>query len=87
MAQFAVAGPLNESDLHDDFGIDPVGAQAREAGGAGERGLRDFERVEFLTELKQQIVVEAGADFSGVDEVGCLVRIERSAPARYRRRF
>ena len=29
MAELSVAGPLNEADLHDDLGTDPVGAEAR----------------------------------------------------------
>lgn len=102
MAKLSVPGPLNEADLNDDLWADPVGAQARQADGAREWWLGNLKRVEFATQVSQQFVVEASADFAGENEFDAL-RIDhptRAArvgtpvgratapmPARYRRRF
>jgi hypothetical protein len=56
MAQLVVAGPLDEADLHDDLGTHPVGAQARQPDGFGERRLLDLERVEPRAQLEQHLV-------------------------------
>src|SRR5262245_12219960 len=72
MAQLAVAGPLDEGDLDDDFGSRPVRAVARQADRTRERRARERERVELRSELRQQLRVEAGADLSREHEVVAL---------------
>ena len=83
VAEFAVAGPLNEANLDDDLGTNPVGAETWEADGFGEKRLRSFETVELFAELKQQFSVEARADLAGIDEVICgdaLTHVRATAP-------
>src|SRR5262249_20704724 len=69
MAQFAVYGPLDERDLHDDFGYYPMGSNARQPCGPCERRFRDLQPVESRTQIQQQLRIEAGADFAGEDEI------------------
>ena len=70
VAQFAVASPLNEADLHDDLWLHPVGAQTRQANGFGERWFRYFDLIELGAEIEEHFRVEAGADLAGEDEIG-----------------
>src|SRR5262245_35597481 len=69
MTELAVRGPLDEPDLHDDFGTDPMRAHSREANELRERPLGDLERVEPRTKFVQQSSVEPGADFSSEHEI------------------
>ena len=46
VTKLVVFGPLDEAYLHDDLGMDPVGAQAWEADGFGKRRLFDLEAIE-----------------------------------------
>jgi hypothetical protein len=45
MAQFAVIGPFDEANLHDDLGPHPVRAQTRQTDGFRKRRFGDFELV------------------------------------------
>src|SRR4030095_739582 len=69
MPQLAVRGPLDERNLHDDFGSHPVCTNARQSFGFRERRVRDLEPVQPRTKLQQQFRVEAGADFASEDEI------------------
>src|SRR5262245_37165638 len=69
MAQLAMCRPLDERNLHDDFGSHPVCANARESFALREWGVRDFEVVQPSTKFQQQFRVEARADFTGEDEI------------------
>src|SRR5215467_10944735 len=69
MAQLAVCGPLDERNLHDDFGSHPVCANARQSFGFREWRVWDLELVQPSTKRQQQFRVEAGADFAGEDEI------------------
>src|SRR5690349_3766632 len=73
MTKLPMAGPLNESDLDDDLGADPMRAETRQADGFGEGRLRYFERVELLAKLTQQLRVEAGADPARENEIIAVV--------------
>ena len=84
MPELAVHRPLDERDLHDDLGADPVRAQARQPDALGERRLRDLERIQPRAEVQQQLRVEAGADLPGEDEVVAR-RSSRRAARRGRR--
>jgi len=53
MTKLPMAGPLNESDLDDDLGADPMRAETWQADRFSEGRLRYFERVELLAKLKQ----------------------------------
>src|SRR5215470_9615762 len=68
MAQLAVHRPLDEPDLYDDLGTDPV-AVAREALPLRKRRLVDGDRVEAPSQIEQEFGIEACADFSCEDEV------------------
>src|SRR5215510_11898310 len=69
MAQLAVRGPLDECNLDDDFGQDPMCTNAWQSFSFRERRFRDLELVQPRTKLQQQPGVEAGADFAGKDEI------------------
>src|SRR5690242_8595384 len=69
MAKLAVAGPLEKGDLHDDLGTDPVRAQSRQSHGFGEWRLRDFDGIETLAQLQQQLRVETRSDLAGEDKI------------------
>src|SRR5688572_16677027 len=69
MPQLAVYGPFRERDLHDDFGLDPMGSDLRQPYGLGERRGRLLDPIEPLTQVEEQGVVEAGSDLAGEDEV------------------
>src|SRR5688572_28732442 len=73
VAKLAVHGPLDEPALHDDLGLDPVRAHARESYGFGERRRFHLEAVPLLPEVEQHARVAAGADLTGEDEVVTLV--------------
>ncbi len=80
MAELSILRPLNESDLH-DLRTDPVGAHTRQAYGFGEWWFWDLKFVELGAEIEEKLSVEAGADLSGIGEIGGCVR----RPTRYRR--
>jgi hypothetical protein len=87
VAELAVLRPLDEADLNDDLGTDPVGAQAREADGFGEGWFWNLEFVELGAEIEQQLCVKAGANLAGVDKLlhrGALPHGRATAPMRTR---
>ena len=45
VAQLAVDSPLDERDLHDDFGTHPVRVQAGQAFGPGKRRTRHLDGI------------------------------------------
>jgi hypothetical protein len=69
MAQLAMCRPLDERNLHHDFGSHPVCANARQSFGLRKGRLWDLELVQPSTKLQQQFRVEAGADFAREDEI------------------
>src|SRR6185503_8381101 len=70
VTKLVVVGPLDEADLDDYLWLDPMGAQAREADGFGERRLFDFDLIELASQVEEQVSIKAGADLAGEDEVG-----------------
>src|ERR1051325_10246665 len=83
VAELAVGGPFHERDLDDDLWLDPVDAEARQAGGDGEWRGRPKDRVEPRTQRQQPGRIEAGADLAGEHEagVGGVVTDEQRAEA------
>src|SRR6185503_20065935 len=73
MSQFAVRGPLNETDMDHDLGFHPVGTQTRQTFGFRERRLWNFDLVEPGAEIQKQFRVEAGSDLARENEVVVLV--------------
>src|SRR6185369_1780579 len=69
MAQLVVAGPLEESDLHNDLRSHPVRAYAWQTFPLRERRARNLERVQAIAQLEQQLRVEACSDFAREHEV------------------
>src|SRR5688572_25681694 len=68
VAHLAVGRPFHEGDLDDDLRLDPQ-AFAGQVGGHGEGRLRYQEWLESAAQIREQLVVEAGADAARVDEV------------------
>src|ERR1051326_6105587 len=69
MAQLAVHGPLNEGNLHHDFGLRPMRMNPWQPLGFRERRSRDLELVQPRTQVQKQLRVEAGADFTGKHKI------------------
>src|SRR5215467_733508 len=72
MAQLAMHGPLDEPDLNDDLRTHPV-SLAGKAFRFRERRLVDGDGVEPLSQVEQELCVEARADLAGEDEVAIMV--------------
>src|SRR5690242_8084764 len=66
-------GPLDERHLYHDLRLHPVRAHPRQASRLREWRRRDLQRIELRAQLTQKLRVEAGADFTGEDEVVALV--------------
>src|SRR5262252_3637270 len=75
MAELSVPRPLDEPDLDDDCGTNPM-AVAGQAFAFRERRLLDGKFVEKCPQFQQEPGVEAGADLAGESEV--LVVVFRS---------
>src|SRR5262245_3527699 len=73
MPQLTVHRPLDESHLHHDLRMYPVRTKLRQALGSGERRLWDLDRIESLSEIQEQLRIEAGADLSREHEVVSVV--------------
>ena len=71
--KLVVIRPLNEADLHDDLGLDPMGAQAREADCFSKRRLFDCDLIELASQVEQKVCIKAGADLAGEDEIIAVV--------------
>src|SRR4051812_4687785 len=69
MSQLAVHRPLDERHLDDDLRPHPVRAHAWETCGPRERCRRNFQPIELLAELAEQLRIEAGAHLARVNEV------------------
>jgi len=66
--QLAVHGPFDERDLNDNFWTHPVRAQSGQSLGGRKRRFGELDRVEATAQIQQQLRVEAGAEFTGIDE-------------------
>jgi hypothetical protein len=76
--QSTVVAPLGERDLGDELGLDPVRALGLEAAwGIHERGLILLERQQKLVELREGLIVETGADLSGIAQLAVLIDAEQ----------
>src|SRR5215813_473568 len=100
MPELSVHGPLDEPNLHDDLGPNPVPAP-RQALATGERRLLSRKSVEAFSQIEQKLRIEAGANLAGKGEVVAVVasdeqraeadagslRIGESADDEFLRRF
>ena len=73
MTQFAMRGPLDETDLDHDLRLNPVRAQTRQAGPFCERRFRNLELVQLRAQIEQQFGIESGSDSAGENEITVFV--------------
>ncbi len=71
VAELSVGGPFDERHLHGDLRAHPMGPLGQ-AGGPGERRIRDGQRVQPGPQVQQQLRVEAGAHLAGEHQVGAV---------------
>src|SRR4051812_27738694 len=81
MPELSVHRPLDEPDLHDDLGANPM-AVTGQAFAVRERRLLDRESVETPSQIEQELGIEAGADLAREREVvAVMVADEQRAEA------
>ena len=73
MTQLAVPRPFGKRHLDDDARLDPVGADPGQTGSHREWRCRLLSGVEPRPQVEQQLMVEAGANLAGKDEVAAVV--------------
>ena len=74
MTQLSVIGPLNEPNFHSNLWCYPVHTQAWQAYSFCERCFGDLKLIEFCSQLKQQLCVEASSNLSGKTKIICFVK-------------
>src|SRR6476661_3805978 len=79
MTELSVPRPLDEPDLDDDVGTDPM-AVTGQARALRERRLLDRQSVETCSQIEQQPGVEASADLAGEHEVVTVLRLVLRTP-------